>query len=800
MTSTRTLARSFAAGEITPELFGRLDLTTFQTGLAKCQNMITLPHGPAMNRPGTEFVREVKTSSKKTRLIPFQFSTTQTTVLEFGDQYIRFHTDGGTILSGGSPYEISTPYLEADLFDLHYTQSADVLTIVHPNYAPRELRRSAATSWALTAISFSPQQDPAGTGVTATAFDPNFPPFMAGPNFIVVTPAAAGTDNVAYRITSIYNDDFRSETSGTLITQTSLDAAQNINLKWGAVGGASRYCIYRSSNGLSSGTFQLIAETTGLELDDNRIHANTNIEIGDRATDGSTQEFYVVTLVSASGDESVASSEVQAINILTNPGAANIINVTATTPRASINVYKKRSGLYGFIGTTTASSFTDNNIEPDLSRQPPNVQNPFSGTNNFPRAVDYFEQRRLFAGTNNLPQNLWGTATGTESSLLAQLPPRDADAFSFRIAARRVNTIRHIVPLTDVILLTNSAEWRFSSSDGGAITPNSLSVRPMSYVGASNVQPVVTSNSLLYAQARGGRLREIIYSLNDQAVAGYQNSDASIMAPHLFDYKTITDLAFSAAPYPILWSVSSDGKLLGLTYVPDQKVAGWHQHVTDGTFESCCVVAEGDEDRLYVVVRRTINGVNKRYVERLHTRSFSALEDAFFVDCGLTYTGAAATTISGLGHLEGKTVSVLGNGATFPPKVVTSGSITLEQPVTKAHIGLPITAELRTLPMTIDQMTAFGQGRGKNVNKVFLKVYKSSIVAAGPDTNHLKEYKQRIVEPFDSPPALIGGDDGDEIEIPLTPKWGKGGQVVVRQSWPLPLTVLSMALDVAIGG
>ena len=168
MPNIKTLQRSFAGGEISPEMYGRIDDTKYQSGLATCRNMIAKPQGPVQNRPGFAFVRAVKDSTKKVRLIPFTYSTTQTMVLECGAGYFRFHTQGATLMSGGVPYEITNPYAEADLFDLHYVQSADILTIVHPNYAPRELRRLGATSWTLTTLSFAASIS-APTGVTATA-------------------------------------------------------------------------------------------------------------------------------------------------------------------------------------------------------------------------------------------------------------------------------------------------------------------------------------------------------------------------------------------------------------------------------------------------------------------------------------------------------------------------------------------------------------------------------------------------------------------------------------------------------
>lgn len=681
----RSLSRSFAGGEITPEMFGRIDLASYQTGLAECTNFIVLPHGPVQNRPGFGFVREVKDSSKSTRLIPFSFSTTQTFVLEFGDQYIRFHTDGGTLESSpGVVYEVATPYLEADLFDLHYTQSADVLTVVHPNYAPRELRRLGALAWTLTTITFSPT--------------------LAAPGSVNATATGSGSDTHTYVVTALATDTL---------------------------------------------------------------------------------------------EESVASSSDSCTNDLTTPGNVNTIAWAAVSGTVRYNVYKQDNGLFGYIGQTSALSFVDDNVTPDVSETPPENATPFTGAGNYPRAVSYYEQRRIFAGTDNKPQNCWMTRTGTESNLSASIPTRDTDAISFRIAAREANTIRHIVPMSDLLLLTSAGEWRVYAPDGSALTPTALAVRPQTFVGANNVQPQVVNGSLLYPAAKGGRVREFVYSRDTTGSASYQNNDVSILAPHLFDYKTVVDTAFSRSPVPVLWAVSSGGDLLGLTYVPEQKVAGWHRHETDGVFESIAVVSEGDEDVLYTIIQRTIDGDEKRYVERLHTRQFDALEDAFFVDCGLTYEGSAATVISGLDHLEGETVAILGDGAVFPTAVVTGGAITLEQSVTKAHIGLPYTARIQTLPVAYEQIEAFGQGRPKNVNKVHMRVKDTSLPKAGPSTGALIEFKQRTNEPYGSPPALISSA---EIEIVLEPEWNQEGGVYVQQDNPLPTTIVSMCLEAAVGG
>lgn len=679
MSATRKLTVSFAGGEVTPEFWGQIADAKFQTGLATCRNMIVLPHGPVANRPGFAYVNAVKTPAKRTRVIPFTFNTSQTMVLELGDQYVRFHTQGATLLSGGVPYEVVTPYLEADLFDLHFVQSADVLTICHPGYAPRELKRLGAVNWTLTPISFvSSLTTPAAPGVV---------------------PTGAGSTAYSYVVTSVGATGLEESSSSGAGTGTGnvLVTGQYMTISWGSTG-ATRY-----------------------------------------------------------------------------------------------NVYKQSNGLYGYIGQTDGLTFKDDNITANLGKTPPVVNNPFSGAGLYPGAVSYFEQRRCFAGSINEPQNLRMTRSGTESNLSYSIPVRDDDSINIRVAAREANTIRHIVPLANLVLLTAAAEWRVTSVNSDAITPTSISVKPQSYVGANNVQPVIVNNNILYAAARGGHLREMAF--NYQA-GGYITGDLSLRAPHLFDGLDILDMAYAKSPQPLVWAVSSNGKLLGLTYVPEQQLGALHQHDTDGLFESCCVVAEGNEDVLYVVVKRTVNGANTRYVERMQSRRFATPADAFFVDSGATYTGAAATTISGLTWLEGKTVSVLGDGAVFPQKVVTGGAITLEQACSTVQVGLPITADVQTLPLSAQIDASYGQGRLKNINKVWLRVYKSSGVFAGPSLDKLVQFKQRTTEAYGSAPALIT----NEIEITLEPSWQSGGQIYVRQSDPLPLTLVSLTVEAALGG
>lgn len=898
MPTTRTFFRSFAGGELSPEMFGRIDDVKFQTGAAKLRNFIAMPQGPAENRPGTAFVRAVKNSAKRTRLIPFTYSTTQTMVLELGDGYIRFHTQGATLLVGAPAvynpaityaigalvsnaglvyyatapvplatnppnaaywyliptpaYEIPTPYAEADLFDLHYVQSADVLTIVHPNYAPRELRRLGATTWTLSTISFvSPIPAPAAPTVVAVR--------GIGVNISSITQANPAVV--------------------TVVAAHQFQLGDPINIS-GVVGMTEINGWFTVSDITPSTELKLHAYATGVDIDSTAYTAYVSggtVQYGNQTND--LINYYKLTSIATNGfDESVASVAGSVANNLSVSGASNNLSWVAVPGALRYNVYKQQSGLYGYIGQTEGLTFNDNNIAPDMGITPPIVDPVFASAGNYPQAVSYFEQRRVFAGTTNEPQSMWMTRSGTESDMSYSLPVKDDDRINFRVAAREANTIRHVIPLTQLILLTSAAEWRVSPINSDAITPTTVSVRPQSYVGASNVQPEIINNSMVYCAARGGHVRELGYSWQSN---GFITGDLSIRAAHLFDNFTIVDMCYAKSPQPLLWFVSSTGKLLGLTYVSEQQIGAWHQHDTDGIFESCTVVAEGNEDSLYVIVRRTVNGNSVRYVERMATRQVNLLKDCFFVDAGSTYNGTNLTamtvtvtggttwgpadvltitassslfvypattdvgdaivltdstgasyrlkilatssatvatakvdkvipvalratptavwafardTVSGLSHLEGKTVSILADGAVMPQVVVTGGVAILERASVVVHVGLPYQSDLQTLPVALN-IDAFAQGRVKNVNQSWIRVFQSSGVFVGPDANKLTEVKQRTVEPYGSPPSL----KSDEVSVVMTPTWAQSGQIYIRQSDPLPLTVVGITTEIVVG-
>lgn len=693
MTDLRLYQPSFTAGELSPALWARTDLAKYQVGLKSAKNLFIHPHGGASNRTGMRFCGEVKTSANATRLIPFQFNTEQTYVLEFGDLYMRVWKNGEVVVSGGSPYEVVTPYPSSRVADLVVTQEADVMYITHVSHAPRKLSRLADDNWSLTV--------------------PTFAPAMAAPGTPTVTKPGDTSGETGYTAT-----------------------------------------VYR----------------------------------------------YKVSAISATnGEESLPSANGSVTNDLSIAGGINRVSWSAVVGAERYIVYKEDNGVYGYIGGTEGTSFDDENITADLADTPQTGYNPFTGAGNYPRCSTFVDQRLAFASTLNNPQACWFSQSANYENFGFSRPRKVSDGFEFRIRSRQVNEIRSLLQTRGLMVLTSGGEFVVTGGQDEYIAPDTIVVKNQGYRGASKVQPVVVGNVVLFAQERGGVVRDFSYEFAEDSFVG---KDLTIMARHLFEDRSITAWAYAQAPYSIVWVVLDTGALVSLTYIKEHDVWGWTRHETDGEVEDVTVVAEGQEDVPYFIVKRTIGGVEKRYIERLHTRSFASIEDAFFVDSGLTYSGAPADVISGLGHLEGKEVVALADGNVVRGLTVVSGSVTLPFEASTAHIGLPYEAVLMTLDLDLGSVRGLGtvQGRQKTVAEVTLRVEKTrgiwvGVEDASRDSGKLVEYKQRSTEAWGEAIQVHTGD----INITSMWDWTNGGNVVVKQFDPLPCTILAVMPDIAIG-
>lgn len=849
--SNNVIQTSFSAGELSPTLYARVDLAKFHIGAALMKNFFVDYRGGASTRPGFQFIARAIDSTKPTRLIPFQFSTIQNYVLEFGNFTMRVIKAGGLItltpiniaaisqanpgvITTGAPhglsngdqvtlsisgmfqlnngdffvvvidslnfritnwagvtidttnfgaftagtmakiYVIPSPYAAADLALLKYTQSADVMTICHPNYAPRNLSRTSDTGWTFSTIN-----------ITSTI---NAPVLAS----VVVAPATAGATNYSYVVTAVDSggqESIASNIVGSLNNINIQTTAGSVTITWAAVAGAAFYNVYKALPA-----------------------TNSPIPAG---------------------------------------------------------------SLYGYMTTVTGVSAVDANIVPDFTFAPPTHQNPF--INNNPSAVTYDQQRLVFAASLANPETFWMSKPGQFTNFDISNPVQPSDSITGTLVSRQVNNIKFMVPMPGgLIMLTGGGAWQVSGGSSGAvISPATITATPQAYNGCSDVEPLTINEDILYVQQKGTVVRDLSYSFYTNI---YTGADISVWANHFFTGFTIVQWAYAEEPFKIVWAIRNDGKLLSLTYLKEQQVSGWAQHSTQGRFVSITTIQEGAENAVYVAVQRFLQGQLITLNERMHSRIMPyGAEDAWFIDSGLSndlvypnailqpaaIEGTAVnfntnmavfmagsvgsviragggiatvktfidannvlcditqaitdvdegknsivvwpqqsgswsltapiTVLTGLGHLEGEVVTILGDGNVFPNQTVISGTVILSQPCTKITVGLGYTADLQTLYLDTGEPTI--QGKRKFISAMTARVDQTRGISMGPTFDDLIEFKDRDLQTIGQPIGLFTGDQRVGIED----VWQEEGQMCIRQAYPLPATILGVIPEITLG-
>jgi hypothetical protein len=649
---------SFTAGEISPRLEGQITLEKYRQGLSELTNMVVMPHGGVTRRPGTEFLGEVKNSAAKARLIPFQFKTSDTYILEFGPETMRVYRNGLQVLTG----------------------SAKTITAV-----------TKANPGVITSNShgFSNGEEIYITGVGGMTQ-------LNDRNYIV----ANATTNT-FTLTDLF---------GAAINTTAFTTF--------------------TSGGTADKIYQISTPYVEADLFTLRY----------------AQSADTMYIVHPSYD----------IRVLSRTGSAAWTLATAS-----------------IVGSPTPS---------------------LSGSNNRPSVVTFFEQRLVFGNTNNNPQTLWFSKNG--DYLNFTVGTAADDALIYTIASNQVNAIRYLSATRVLTLGTSGGEYVVTATSDGPVTPTTTLIRKYSNYGTAPIEPVQVADVTLFLQRGNRKIREFKY-VGDINADAYQAPDMSILAEHITE-GGITQFAYQQEPDSVIWMVRNDGTLVGMTYRREEQVVAFHKHVIGGTFSGGQAVVESvatlptdtGEDELYMVVKRTINGVTKRYIELMKPFSFGGVTTgAFFVDSGLAYSGSAVTTLSGLHHLQGETVSILANGASHQDKTVANGAVGLNVSTTVAAIGYGYTSVMETLRIEAGSVDGTSQGKPKRIHAITVRLHETVGAEIGSGSDKLDRiYFRDSSMSMDQAVPLFTGDKDVEFEG----GFDDDDRIYARQTQPLPLTVLAL--------
>lgn len=884
------LQASFTAGELAPVLHGRVDLQKYQTGAALLKNWIPMQYGGITNRPGLEHVIFAKSRVSKSRLIPFQAENGDAFVIELADKKIRFIRNGGIIttsigsidaatngsplvisttaghglssgdlvaisecegmteLNGGifkvyvdSPfdfriahpvtlhavngsdfgvytsgglvhevYEIDSPWSSGDLGEIDYAQSVDLIVLVHPDYPPQYLRRVADNNWTLTEMTME-----------------------KGP-FQEVNAVAASTLSTGAGL---------AEGATGTISSTSLSTS-DVG-KYIYIEAVDRKGAWEPGKALGTAGF----------LISNGSHFYVNSASGTTGTKGPTHDR-------GTQWDGITPSGVQWEYLHSGWGVAHIDD---------------ENGLPNVYDVTAATQ-----LPADTGTWRWALQE-FDDTRGYPRAVCFYQQRLFFGGNAASPESVWASRTGDYGDFIRTTIVTDDAPLKFSSASRKLNRVRFLDGINSLICLTSSSENVVSGPDG-VISPSTLSIRPQSYLGCAGVKPLLIGNRMLFVQDKARILRDMAFSLEADSFVG---DDLTLLANHLFAGKSIVATAYAQHPYSLVWVVLDDGSLLSLTYYREQEVIAWARHETDGEVEDVVVVSEDGEDAVYLLVNRdgfdnSIFGTNRRFIERMSSRSITGIDEAFFVDAGLAYDGnntgtdyCSLTTADGwtpddtititrvgtgtfesnlvgesfvfrLGddeveivitavvasdemegsptkdvpapmreigaistdwaiarktfrlvlHLSGREVIALADGNVVGPYTIyEEGLLVLDNAASRVVVGLPYESVMQTLPLNVigGETT---QARQKIVNKVNVICEDTRGIEAGPDTDHLTEFRAPQRDRYSSPLSLKTGIWDTAIRT----DWKQQAQVVIRQGNPLPATILAIIPEVTLGG
>lgn len=784
---------NMTAGELSPRMFGRVDVARYANGVALMENAYPVIHGGGKRRSGGRFVTFAKFDSKRARLIPYVYSQTEAYILEFGEGYFRVYKNSAQLT--------------------HPTNAITGITQANPAVVTSNAH-GYANGDAVYITGVSGMVEVNGlryivANVTANTFE------LAGVNSTGFTAyVSGGTVAKIYEVVSPYTEAQLSDIDYVQGADTMFTFHQSV-----AINRVRRY----GDLTWTMDTTRFVAEpfdVIGLNPPDTLTLASTAVGVGVNAT--STGNSFLAADV---GRELVFQSGVARITAeLTNsctltittafpqavlapgtwyitgnpnttctPSAVGPVGATITLTLPAAGWRPTDVGKFVRInnGLVRIDLYTSNIVVSGTVLQVLSAtvgapalawtleQSVWGGIYGYPRTGTLFEQRLWAAGSPGFPQTVWGSVIG--EYLNFELGTLDDDGCSFTISSDQINPIEHLTQVKTLIALTYGGEFTLEGGVEKPITPTNVQIKQQSSFGCNNVLPERIGNELLFTHRAGRKIRAMAAGSFDSG--NYGAPDVTVLAEHI-TLGGITDMSYQQEPDSLLQCIRTDGVMPTLTIDRDQEVTGWARQTTDGEYESIATIPTASGEQTWYIAKRVINGVTKRCVEYF--------DSALHTDAAITGTsGPGATVWRGLNHLEGKTVRVKGDGIVMQSRVVAGGMITTERDVHDIEIGLNYNTTIVTLTPEVAGQSGSAQGEQMRINEVVLRVLEST----GAWVNDVFLPFRRI--------------NNDALDAPLVPYtgdvrcskigWGKGvAQLTIEQRDPLPLHVLAVIKTISV--
>lgn len=695
------------------------------------------------------------------RLVPFEYSTDDSYILECGNQYMRFYREGGQILSGGEPYEIETKFEGYDLFNIQYAQADNVMYLVDGNNPPQKLSRSGHTSWTIEDVNFDDG------------------PFLPeNTSAITINPSSTTTATTLTASSAIFNAghvgsiwQINQKRGSSVYNKSSnpawvLDANESTGNSAFFTGGYSF---------TTSGTFDA---TVTLERSTNS---------------GTTWEAALAPLNSSNFNNPAENESEGAIYRVTmSDYVSGTCNCTLTISD------QMNHGVVKITGYTSGTVVTGWVLKPLIATTATKTwrEGYWSDYRGWPKTVEFHQQRLVFGSSTSFPQTIWFGESNPDDYENFDEGTLDTDAFTVALPGQ--NPIQWLLSQEYLFIGTSGSAGKYGDQ-GKAITPTSPNYREQAKIGSERIKAVLAGEAILYVERGAQKVREFTYSLQQDK---YLAPDLTILSDDITS-TGIKTVAFQSRPNPILWCVLKDGDIAALSYQRDQDVIGWTKTITAGAVESVAVIPGDTEDEVWVSVKRLIGGTYYRYIEQFQPRDFGDdVNDCWFVDSGLSYDGTAISSFTGLTHLIGRTVTVLGDGVIMGNEVVdANGAITIDRAASRVTAGLAYTSKLETLPIVFNNNGTSTAPMNTKVTAVDFDLFETGYCKYGngpySTLNTINFSNDTAVDPNAVAQPLYTSETAfKHVMFPYGSK--KKQTIYVESNKPLPLTIRAIIPTVEI--